>query len=247
MTTNDYLAELNKKLERLDKKRKENILKEIKSYVEEENLSYNTLIEKFGSVDDLAASYLEDNPIIVKKWYQKKRIYIILFIILLPIIFIYFSQKDPFDYSLYNENTINKKVEYQWLKLENVEQLASVQSKVIIYSSSKDYLEYSCKNNKILSSDENNILHIKQKHCFIKLPNNIKKIKAYQSNIVLVQAKSDLNIKLEQSKLSIAEKQDSYTYDIKINQSDYADLISKDSNIKITLELFQSQASYYSY
>ena len=65
----------------LDSKIKENILKEIKSYIEEQELSYETLVEKFGSVNDLAASYLEDNPIIELKWYKKKRFYIIFSII----------------------------------------------------------------------------------------------------------------------------------------------------------------------
>ncbi|NQY20987.1 MAG: hypothetical protein HRT40_06725 [Campylobacteraceae bacterium] len=150
MTTNDYLNELKKKLQSLDSKTKENILKEIKSYIEEQELSYESLVEKFGTVDDLASSYLEDNPIIELKWYQKKRFYIIFSILSLIIISIYFTQKDPYDYSLYNENNINTKVKMKWIKVDNVKTLDLVQSKVIIYSSSKTYLEYSCNKNKVL-------------------------------------------------------------------------------------------------
>lgn len=247
MTTNDYINELKKKLESLDSKIKENILKEIKSYIEEQELSYETLVEKFGSVNDLAASYLEDNPIIELKWYKKKRFYIIFSIISLIIVFIYFMQKDPFDYSLYNESTINKKVEVKWLKLENIEKLDFVQSKVVIYSSSKDYLEYSCNKDKRLISNVDNILRIKQKHCFIKVPNSVKHIKSYQSNIVFIQVKDSININLDQSTLTFSEKGNSYTYDIKSYKSNYEDLISKDSNVKIKIDLIQSNASYYSY
>ena len=86
MKTQNYLKELENHIESLDNNTRKNILTEIRTCIEEEKLDYDALLSKFGSVESLADSYLEDIPlekrVIKKAWYKKKRTYIFSFLVI---------------------------------------------------------------------------------------------------------------------------------------------------------------------
>ena len=78
MTTNDYIKELKSHLSVLDNDKKKNIIQEIESYIEESDVDYSVLVERFGKPDELANNYLEDMPIKEEKtkvlWSKTKKL-----------------------------------------------------------------------------------------------------------------------------------------------------------------------------
>ena len=86
MTTNDYIKELKNHLSDLDNHKKNEIIKEIESYITESDVDYSLLIERFGTPKELAESYLEDIPIKECKskifWSKTKKIIFIIIVFL---------------------------------------------------------------------------------------------------------------------------------------------------------------------
>lgn len=250
MNTQVYLKELEKKLQVLDKSKRDEIIKEIHSYISEEDIDYDTLVSKFGPASSLAESYLEDIPVekreIPKKWYQKKRTYIFSFIALLflPIFYVYNMMQDPFDYSKYNANTIKEKVQTTWNKVEDITSINTMQSRVIVYINDQNYLEYSCEESH--PKKVQNKLEVIQSACILLVPNSITDIKSVQSSLTIVDLKQKLDLDLEQTSLGIAKNSTSFKYEIDKQQSSF-DLESKESDIVISMKLNQSSVEYYSY
>lgn len=250
MTTQDYIKELKKYLSNLDNDKKNEILKEIESYIEESHIDYSILVERFGTPKELADGYLEDMPIKEKKnktfLIQTKRVVITIALFLLIVaFFIYKFTQDPFDYSKYTASTVNKEVDSAWIDLNNINQIKIEQAQVVLYWSKNDKFQYSCEGNGI--SQEKETFSIKQSRCFIKVPNKKINIKSFQAQIVLIEPTNTLSLESEQTSLRIAEKNSTYKYDFSSKQSDVNNLTSKENGITINGKLFQSDLSSYKY
>ncbi|WP_108063358.1 HAAS signaling domain-containing protein [Poseidonibacter lekithochrous] len=254
MTTNDYIKELKSHLSVLDNDKKKNIIQEIESYIEESDVDYSVLVERFGKPEELANNYLEDMPIKEEKvkviWSKTKKIIIsiLVFITLALIVitlFIYNMTKDPFDYSTYSASTIDTKVDEPWLNIQNIDSLDIQQSKVVIYWTSKNQFQISCKGN--TSEKRENILLIRQSECFIKMPKQHINIKSYQAKVVLVKPKKEVSLNTEQSKIQLDGNENSYKFDFKANQSDISGFKSNDKGILIDGTFYQSDVSKYEY
>lgn len=254
MTTQDYIKELKKYLSNLDNDKKNEILKEIESYIEESHIDYSILVERFGTPKELADGYLEDMPIKEQKsktfLIKTKRVIItiasfLLIVFAIVAFFIYKFTQDPFDYSKYTASTINKEVDSTWIDLNNINQIKIEQAQVVLYWSKNDKLQYSCKGNSI--SNDGGTLLIKQSRCFIKVPNKKIDIKSFQAKIILIEPTNTLSLESEQTSLRIAEKNSTYKYDFSSKQSDVNNLTSKENGITINGKLFQSDLSSYKY
>lgn len=249
MKNEKYLKSLKNLLKDLDTNTRDQIIKEIESYINESGVNAETLVEKFGTPEELASSYLEDMPTKKAKSKTIKILFSIVAVFMLlifgSIIFFNFVTSDDFDYSIYTSDTIDTKTEEVWIEISDVKQLNFKQVKVVLYGSTNKNLMYSCKNDNIVN--DNGILNIKQSKCFIKLPSNDLKINSFQTNIVLIKPEKSLDINLEQSNLRIAEKQNSYKYIFERKQSDIKGLASKESDIKIKFKSYQSHISKYEY
>ncbi len=252
MKNENYLKSLKKLLKDLDTDTKNQIIKEIESYIDESGANGETLVEKFGTPEELASSYLEDMPI--KKTKTKSKTVKILFsivaifmILIFGSIFLFNSlTSDDFDYSIFTSETIDGKTKEPWIEVSNISAVNLKQVKAVFYASKNENLMYSCsKDTTVLN--EKGILNIKQSKCFIKLPYNVFKINSFQSNVVLIKPEKSLDIDLEQSTLRIAEKQNKYKYIFERKQSDIKGLESKESNINIKFKLYQSNISKYQY
>jgi len=252
MTTRNYLKELERHLEVLSKEKRNNIITELKAVIEEENLDYNSVVERFGDVETLSQLYLEDIPIekrIVKKvWYKRMRNYLYVFFVFILLfgIFLYIKIQDPFDYSLYNSNTIKKEIKYNWKSLDRFNTINIFQSRVIFYFTNDEKAQYHCKRDDDLLV-ENEIIKVVQNSCVLILPKESNKIIARQSSITSIKAKQNLDFDLEQSSLEISKNGIEYKYDIQKEESDTSNLVSKESPYLIKLKLYQSQVSYYKY
>ena len=252
MKNENYIKSLKNLLKDLDTDSRNQIIKEIESYIKESGVNGETLVEKFGTPEELASSYLEDIPI--KKPESKSKIVKILFyivavfmIFIVGSIFLFnYITSDDFDYSTHTSDTINSKTKEAWVEVPNIKHLNLKQVKVVFYASANENLMYSCSSGtEVLNEQET--LEIRQSKCFIKLPLNSLNIKTFQSNIVLIKPDKSLYLDLEQSTLRIAEKQNKYKYIFERKQSDIKGLESKESNINIKFKVYQSNISKYEY
>jgi uncharacterized membrane protein len=254
MNTQNYLKELKKHLIELDNDKTKNIIKEIESYVEESSATYEILVERFGTPEELAKGYLEDLPLnqySAKKNYSKtKKILISIFTIVIIIAIIiasilYQLTKDPFDYSKYTASTINEKIESPWINLDNIDKIDIQQSRIGIYWSTENKLQISCKQDQF--NNENSTIYIKQAKCILKIPKQNISIKTFQSKVVLVAPIEEFNFNAEQSDIKIAEQGNSYKYSITKKQSDIKNIKSKENGIVINGTLYQSKLDLYEY
>jgi len=254
MKTNDYIKQLKKHLSVLEHNKKEEIVKEIESYIEESDASYSLLVERFGTPQELANSYLEDMPINESKgkkiWSKtKKAVFtIIIFLIVVSIavaIFVYNIIKDPFDYAKFDANTIDTKVENQWKKIDNIDSLDIEQAKVVLYGSDKNVFEVSCEGNKNIQNE--NTFVIKQSRCFLKVPKQKLNIKSIQSEIVFVEPKDEIQFNSRQSRIRVASKKTQYKYELNGEESDFKKIKSNEEGILIKGKVYQSEVVPYEY
>lgn len=254
MKTQDYIKEFKNCLKDIDKDKKNEIIKEIESYINESEVNYSSLVERFGTPEELAKGYLEDIPVKEQKnntfLVQTKRVVItiasFIFIVLAIIAFIIYKYtQDPFDYSKYTAVTINEEINSFWTNIDNIDHIKVEQAQVVFYWSENDKFEYSCEGNTVVK--EENTFTIKQSRCYVKVPKKAISIKTYQSQIVLVKPGSNINIDTEQTSLRIAEKNENYQYQFDPKQSDINNLTSKENGITINGKFFQSDISAYKY
>lgn len=254
MQTIKYIKELEKKLLSLEKESRDNIINEIQSYIDESDSTYDLLCEKFGTPKNLAKSYLEDTPIqettkskILRYGSNILKILgiILLLIIIIVTSIVYFYAKDNFNYSAYNASSITTKIDRPWIEVSNIQNIKIEQSKVIFYWSDKNKLKYSCKGK--ISKHKNNSLFIKQSACYVLLPKKQINIDTYQTYIVAIEPKTDINFNLEQTRLKIEENEKNYKYDFDLKQSSVSNIESKQSNIKINVKAYQSKVSNYKF
>lgn len=254
MSTNKYIKELERCLSVLDKSKKEEIVKEIQSYIQESDVDYSLLVERFGTPEDLAKSYLEDMDIeekAGKSIYSKaKKVALTIFIFLVIVFivigtFIYFKTKDPFDYSKYNAQSIEDKLNRSWNSFDGIKTIDISQSKIVIYWNNEGQTKVSCKENK--TRLERNILFIKQANCYLTLPSQNSEIKTYQSKVILVEPSQSVNLNSEQSRIMIAQNGKDYSFKFDGTQSNLNNFKSKKEGILIKGTFYQSKVTPYEY
>ena len=254
MNTQNYLKELKKYLSGLDNDKTKNIIKEIESYIEESNATYDILVERFGTPEQLSEGYLEDLP---KDVYKNKKtcsktkkivisIFTVLVILVVIIIFVLYQfTKDPFDYSKYTASTIDEKIQSPWVELNNVNKLDIQQARVSIYWSDEKKIKISCKQDKY--TQDNSTIYIKQAKCILKMPKQKIDIKTFQAKVVLVAPNEEIDFNTEQSDIEIVEQGNFYTYKVTRKQSDIKNIKSKENGILIKGTLYQSTFDLYEY
>ncbi len=254
MNTKTYIKQLKQHLAALDSTKSSEIIKEIESYIQESNASYETLVEKFGEPNELASSYLEDMPLSTPKnnsfWKSTKKVMTIvastiLAIILITSYIVYEVTKDSFDYSKYDATTITSKVNDLWIDLEGITEIRTEQAEVVFYWGENEKLKYNCKGMEY--SQTGAVLTIKQAHCFIILPKQTSKITSFQTDIMLIAPKHNVDLDFRQSSLRIAEMGNNYNYNISAKQSKVENFSSKQSDITINATVYQSKVKHYKY
>lgn len=262
MNTNDYIKELKSHLSVLDKGKREEIIKEIESYVLESEATYSLLVERFGEPKELASGYLED--IVVEEQEsttlkKTKRAFLTIFIFLVVAfvgiaLVIYFMTRDDFDYSKYDASSVSKKLEEPWMEIKDISKLDIAQSKIIIYWNMEAKTKISCKKDD--EEDEkykaenkrelkNDTLFIKQSSCVLSLPKQSYDIKIYQAKVILVRPNDTVSLDSEQSTINIVDDQNRYSYDFEGKQSDIDEFSSNPNGIAIKGKFYQSNVKSY--
>ena len=254
MKTNTYISELEKELSRLPKKQRDDILKEIASYINESQASYEDVTQRFGTACDLALSYLEDNPEAevkkigtlpkIQKFFIGLSVFSIALVVLAFFLFKYFTQ-DAFDYSKYNAQNIQDKITKNWTNLENIKNIEVHQASAVMYWSKDNVSKYSCAKEATL--DKKNTLIVKQNTCYFILPKKMFHISAFQADITLVEPLYKTAIKIDQAELRIEENSKIYEYIFKNKYSKIKSLTSVKGNILISIDAFQASVNKYEY
>jgi len=253
MKTNTYINELEKELSLLPKKQRDEILKEISSYINESQASYEDVTQRFGSAKDLALSYLEDNPALkvkktsipkLQKFFIGLSIFSIALVILAFFLFKYFTQ-DAFDYSKYNAKSIQNKITQNWKSLENIKNIEVHQASAVLYWSQDNVSKYSCAKEARRSKEDS--LLVKQNTCYFILPKKMFLITAFQSDLTLVKPLYATDVKIEQAELRIAQNANEYEYIFKKEHSKIKSLKSVKGNIVISIDAFQAHVNKYEY
>lgn len=254
MNKDKYLNELRKELKRIESKKREEIIKEIESSMEEFD-SYDSLIHKFGTPKELAQNYLEilpQNSLLSEKAISSSKkilmflgLSVLIFIIAI-VIFINYYTKDEFDYSKYNSQNINDKVDGIWIKSkEEIQNISIEQSKAVFYWSEGNKIEYNCKGRK--TEILNNSMDIRQSICYIKLPKQKLQFNIRQSAIVFVKPNQKFKLNTEQSELRFAYSEEKYNFKVILNDSDIKNLKSDDNGILIDGKVIESSLEKYKY
>lgn len=265
MNTNDYIKELKNHLSVLDNSRKDEIIKEIESYVLESEATYSLLVERFGEPKELASGYLEDVSIeqsegksIVKK---TKSAFLTIFIFLAVsftaiAIFIYFMTRDDFNYAKYDASSVVTQLESPWVQIKDISKLDISQAKMVIYWNNEGVNKFSCKKddeddekykaeNKRALKDDTFI--IKQSSCILSLADQVFDMKIYQSKVIFVRPSKSITIDGEQTKIQIVDEKNSYNYKLSGKQSDLENFTSNPNGIEIKGKFYQSSISPYEY
>jgi hypothetical protein len=265
MNTNDYIKELEEHLSVLDKGKKDDIIKEIESYVLESEATYSLLVERFGEPKELASGYLEgefiqehDPNTLYKK---TKRAFLTIFIFLVIVfagiaITIYVMTRDDFNYAKYDANSVNEHLEAPWVQIKNISKLDISQTKAIIYWNNEGVSKFSCKKEDDEDDEykaknrrelKNDTLIIKQSACILSLPKQKFDIKTYQSKVIIVRPSDSIELNSKQSRIHIVDDGNSYNYQLNGKQSDFENFTSNPNGILIKGSFYQSKVSPYDY
>ena len=216
MENTEYLKRLKSQLRAMDHNSRQNILTEIKSSIDDDPDS--KLEDRFGSVYQLAAKYLEDMPERAS-WWQRIRagvkwallgfgVLFVLIIIVIYCLFSYFSNdSDDFDYGDINAKELS---EMKWKTLNTTPNSIEVfQSRLVVYSGDYENVSYFCEReeeNSFVFNEVTNALEISQNKCYMRLPAQVTLIEGSQADIVLADLKNDLSIDIWQAQLRLALK-----------------------------------------
>lgn len=254
METNKYINELKKLLSRIDSLRRDEILKELKSHIDEENETYETLVNKFGSPEELAKKYLEDLP--QKDTFSQKAVnkskkglmilglLVVLFFVALIIFFNYYS-KDDFDYSKYNAKTIDEKTNGLWTTQTEVRDIEIEQAKVVFYWWEQDEVKYNCEGDNPTISE----VKISFRHtiCYVKVPKKHINFNILQSSTTFIKPDFIFNINAKQSEIKIDFQQEKYNFEAKLDDSIIKNIKSYDDGIKVNINMRESVLKKYEY
>ena len=204
MTNSQYIAALEKALVGMDKKSRNDILLEIKSHAEDSGDNSSSLIEQFGSPEELAKQYLEGAtvaaPISSRASFWGKRLLLSIgvatvFIITATALSVWYLSQDEFDYA--NEQAPQLKIDSgSWTVTEwsNPMTINVHQAEVVFYWHDKNQIAWKCGNSKSSKELIEDILTIRHNHCFVFLPLQMSSIKVNQGSVVLVRPQANIRL-----------------------------------------------------
>lgn len=250
-----YIKELKKHLSPLPSNKKNEIIKEIQSSVDDKSCTYDDMVAKFGTPNNLADNYLEDMPIKVSlggKIFSRTRnitaifTLIVIGIVISAIFYIYTKSLDEFDYSKYTAVSIHKKVDNLWKEALHIKNIDIDQAMVVFYWSDKEALEYSCKGGST-PIIKHETLQLRHSICYIKVPKKELIINLHQSKTTLIHPTSPIILKTDQSEIRLSSKNQAYNFNIKLHESKIEGMKNSENGIKIRGNLTQSILKPYKY
>ena len=257
MNNEQYLKALAKALSTLDRKSREDILKEIQSHANELGDDNNSLLQRFGSPESLASEYLDGNnppPGIGKKIYGigAKVVSIIgvslVALIALIALILWIISGDKFDYANESAEEITEISDWKTTEWDEALSVEVQQAHTVFYWNNNNTLRWHCRGREFPDLDNNGSLKIRHGFCIVYLPMVTTDLRVEQGNVVLVQPKANLNIEAEQSNVRIAENNATLEYQIDALHSDIGNFVSQDNAlIRIEISTKESSIEHYKY
>ncbi len=254
MNNDRYIEKLKKALARLGNDERDEIIMEIQSDAAE---SGKSLQDRFGTPDELAARYLEGEPLkpavkeqvsaIGKKVLLWAGVTVLLLLVIAVFAFRQLSE-DDFDYADESAPELNLTDSIwnsiDWHSAVNIE---VIQSKVVFYWHQSASIRWSCKGGfKFLKANKKS--QIRHANCLVFLPLQETTISVNQGRVVIVRPQVSLDISVEQGALQIAENGEQYRYELSGNHSHVAGLTSHDNaNTSITISATEADVALYEY
>lgn len=258
MTNSQYIVALEKALAGMDKKSRADILLEIKSHAEETGNDDFSLLERFGSPEELAKQYLDGaaitTPVTSYASFWGKRLLLTIgattiFIIAATIISIWYLTQDDFNFA--DEQSPQLKIDSSGWVTKQQPQLIKVnlhQSQATIYWHSEDKISWKCKGSTSNMNLTEGKLDIRHNKCLIFLPDQPASININQASAVIVRPQANVSLTLEQGSLRIAENGTEYRYEIKEDRSTLDNFQSSQSAlVLIDINAMESTIEHYRY
>lgn len=255
MNQKHYIAALKKALRGIDRRKRDDIILEIKGHFGEIG-EHESLEQKFGSPAELASRYLEDEPLhtpVSKKIVGiSKKLLLIIGSVLVALVLIFailawYWNSDKFDYA--NENAKELAADSTgWVSVpwESTTTIDINQSKIVLYWHDQNTLRSNCSNSKDFKAGEP--LKIRHNYCLIYVPRNAVEINAEQAHLVLVRPQSSTRLNIMQTTLKIAENGAEYRFELEAKRSRMAQFRSKDTAaISLSIHANESQVEAYEY
>lgn len=256
MNNQQYLDRLNRLLKSLPAQCRADIIREIKSHINEPHNDDQTLEERFGLPEDLAQQYLDGEAIKPTFTAQLNRFgkqiligcggLMIAAIVAAALIMGYFS-KDEFNYADETAAELtDKRRHWQSILWQDRTVFQIEQSKVIFYWHHNPTIRWHCEGDEAINIETGGMLKIRHNRCLIYLPQQASQIDAYQTDIVIVKPQASIRINIHQSNLRIAENGVRYQYMIDSTNSRIGALNSVEkADIQLAIVAVESHVSDY--
>lgn len=229
MNNDEYLAALKRALSGMDRAAREEILREIRSHIEELGAG-ESLHDRFGSAQELAAGYLDGEPLpepasrkvlgVGKKLLMGLGALTVA-ALALPALLYWILPEDDFDYA--DENAAELQIDSaNWRSVEWSEplQLRIDQAHVVLYWHDQSRISWSCDRAERPPPVPGQALEIRHDNCLIYLPVQAVALDISQAGVVLVRPRADTQIEIRQANLRIAEDQSGHRYQLDLHQAE---------------------------
>ena len=253
MNNISYIKSLKKALKRENVPNAKDIVLEIQSHVQESG-SETSLLEMFGAPEVLAKEYADGEKVVqplAKKAvsFGKKLIVTVCVsicaIVLLAFLIIWWLTKDDFNYADINAPELQESSSgWMFDSTANLQSLELTRAKVVVYWHEQDTIRWNCKGDQVESNISQQQWSILENKCLVFLPANVTTINAKQSELVLVQPQSNLDLDIKQTKLRIANNGTDFRYTVEGDRFRMKELVSISSaelglNIKAVESVIQ--------
>ena len=251
MNNNDYMAALRRALAGMQRGAREEILREIKSHLNEASDAVS-LQERFGPVDELARQYLDGEP---KKmsWFSRlgkvTKVLLVglgavsLAVALIIVGVVWFFSGDRFDYS--DESLARQEIAGgQRLSITSEQQpsITIKQAKAAIYWHDEPEVRWLCKGREPVIPKAGFAFEVLQGYCLFYLPKNQAKIDVSQGEVVIVRPQATISLTLDQGWARIAENGESYRYELDVDKTE-VDEFKSDPEALVSINIASRMAT----
>ncbi|MDP6968617.1 MAG: hypothetical protein QGG88_05825 [Gammaproteobacteria bacterium] len=260
MNNQQYLARLKKLLSSMPHQVRDEVLREIQSYLNDCGDQDMALLEKFGPPEKLAQQYLDGEVVhltLLQKLSSKGRLglsvfgAIVLVLVLIVTGLAYYYQRDAFNYAdpqaLAGATRDTKWLSAPW---DGVSLIKVSQAEVVFYWHQQQQVRWTCDGN-WLAQDQlirNGTMVFQQAECLVYLPTRPARINVNQSKVTLIRPADHVDVKVSQSNIRIAQRSEGYQYNIQgIDNVDEVPLSTQGAAINIDINAFQSSLVPYVY
>ncbi|MCP4979057.1 MAG: hypothetical protein GY935_01015 [Gammaproteobacteria bacterium] len=255
MNDEHYIAALKRALSGLDRKTRDEILREIRSHMQDTH-GVETLEQRFGPVEELASQYLDGEPLPpsvgarLGKFSKTALLFIggifitcILIIVVLAAIY----SRDKFDYA--DKTALAQAIKPgEWSVREWLQpiDLTVDQAHVVLYWHDEPEIRWHCKGRDEIDPVPGQQLKIRHGYCLILLPRQEAHLDIIQSDVVLVRPDAPVTVQILQSELRIAELGKPNRYEFDLSHSDAAKFQSDaNAGILISISAIESSIKHY--